>query len=97
MAEILRELLEIRVDDRPRKVAILEKVVELAADGVEWAVKIVMAYTDGLPTARIAQLNISAPAADLSNLSDDELRQAAALARKAGRTHTEANGSGAGS
>ena len=29
--------------------------------------------------------------------TDDELRQAAALARKAGRTHTEANGSGAGS
>ena len=94
MAEILRDLLDVEVGDRQRKVTVLERVVELAMEGVEWAVKMVMAYTDGPPTARIAQLNISAPQADYSNLTDDELREAARLARKAGKVLSGSNGDG---
>jgi hypothetical protein len=97
MAGILRELLEVDLGDRPCKVLILERVVQLAMDGVEWPVKMEMAYTDGPPTVHIAQLNGTlAEPPDYSQLSDDELRQAAALARKAGRTLTAEGSNGNG-
>ena len=82
MAEILREILDVEVGDRPRKVLILERVVELAVEGREWAVKLVMAYTDGLPTVRVAQEHVSAPRQDYSRLTDEELDTALALAEK---------------
>tara|TARA_Y100000590_G_scaffold122405_1_gene140074 strand:+ start:281 stop:610 length:330 start_codon:yes stop_codon:yes gene_type:complete len=83
MAEILREILDVEVGDRPRKVLILERLVELAVEGREWAVKLVMAYTDGLPTVRVANESFSSPVQDLSRLTDQELRTALALAEKA--------------
>ena len=83
MAEILREILDVEVGDRPRKVLILERVVELAVEGREWAVKLVMAYTDGLPTVRVANESFSSPVQDLSRLTDEELRTAMAIAQKA--------------
>ena len=95
MVEILRELLDVQFGDRQRKVAILERVVQLATDGVEWAVKMVMAYTDGLPAMRVAQVSVTTSLPDYSNFTDDELRQAAELARKAGKTRAGANGAGA--